>query len=184
MDFSTKSADKKNSLQTIKTDCLAIGIYSNGTLADDNTSPALQKTVAQLYATGDIDGKAGSTLLVQSPEGIAAKRLLLIGLGSAPVTAKEFRKAVDACLGALKPLNTPNVLLALPMDAVNNNTDQTIYTVVTGFYDKTYQSGVLKKDKGPASRIRKAVLYIPSDKAAIAKKALTHAIAINEGRQY
>lgn len=184
MDFSTKSADKKNSLQTIKTDCLAIGIYSNGTLADDNTSPALQKTVAQLYATGDIDGKAGSTLLVQSPEGIAAKRLLLIGLGSTPVTAKEFRKAVDACLGALKPLNTPNVLLALPMDAVNNNTDQTIYTVVTGFYDKTYQSGVLKKAKGPASRIRKAVLYIPSDKAAIAKKALTHAIAINEGRQY
>lgn len=184
MDFSTKSADKKNSLQTIKTDCLAIGIYSNGTLADDNTSPALQKTVAQLYATGDIDGKAGSTLLVQSPEGIAAKRLLLIGLGSTPVTAKDFRKAVDACVGALKPLNTPNVLLALPIDAVNNNINQTVYTVVTGFYGKTYQSGVLKKNKTPASRIRKAVLYIPSDKAAIAKKALPQAVAINEGRQY
>ena len=184
MDFSTKSADKKNSLQTIKTDCLTIGIYSNGTLSDATASPALQEAVAKLYATGDIDGKAGSTLLDQSPEGIPAKRLLLVGLGTNPATEKDFRKAIDACIAALKPLNAANILLALPIDTIGNSIPQTIYTVVTSFYNKSYQSGVLKKNKAPASKIRKAVLYIPSDKAAIAKKSLTNAIAINKGRQY
>ena len=121
MDFSTKSADKKNSLQTIKTDCLAIGIYSNGTLSDATASPTLQEAVAKLYATGDIDGKAGSTLLAQSPEGIPAKRLLLVGLGTNPATEKDFRKAIDACIAALKPLNAANILLALPIDTIGNS---------------------------------------------------------------
>ncbi len=184
MDFSTKSADKKNSLQTIKTDCLVIGIYSNGQLADDNVSPALQKTVAKHYATGDIDGKAGSTLLVQSPESIAAKRLLLVGLGTTPTASKDFRKALDACTSALKPLNAANVLLALPMDAIDNSMSQTIYAIVTGFYNKAYQSGAMKKDKTPVFKIRKVVLYFSPGNDAAAKTALANAKAINEGRQY
>lgn len=35
MDFSIKSADKKNSLNTIKTDCIVIGIYENGKPTDE-----------------------------------------------------------------------------------------------------------------------------------------------------
>ncbi len=184
MDFSTKSIDKKNSLQTIKTDCLAIGIYSNGKLTDSIAPITLQDTVAELYATGDIDGNIGSTLLVQSPKGIAAKRLLLVGLGTDSTTEKDFKKAIDTCIAALKPLNVSDVLLALPTDIIGNSIQQTIYTIVTNFYNKSYQRGILKKNNSPPPKIHKVVLYIPSDKAAITKTALATAIAINEGRQY
>ncbi|MBR7070145.1 MAG: leucyl aminopeptidase [Oxalobacter sp.] len=184
MDFSTKSADKKNSLQTIKTDCLVIGIYNNGGLADKSPSPVLQETAAKLYATGDIDGKAGSTLLAQSPDGIAAKRLLLVGLGTSPTSGKDFRKAIDSCLTVLKPLNVANITLALPIDAIDDSIPQTIYTIVTGFYNRAYRIGAMKKDKTPASKIRKVALFMPSDKVSIAKTALLQAKAINEGRQY
>ena len=78
MDFSTKSADKKNSLQTIKTDCLAIGIDNNGNPACNETLPdGLAQAIQTLYATGDITGKPGTVLLTNAPEGLAAKRLLL-----------------------------------------------------------------------------------------------------------
>ena len=184
MDFSTKSADKKNSLQTIKTDCLVIGIYNNGGLADKSPSPVLQETAAKLYATGDIDGKAGSTLLAQSPDGIAAKRLLLVGLGTSPTSGKDFRKAIDSCLTVLKPLNVANITLALPIDAIDDSIPQTIYTIVTGFYNRAYRIGAMKKDKTPASKIRKVALFMPSDKVSIAKTVLLQAKAINEGRQY
>ncbi len=184
MDFSTKSADKKNSLQTIKTDCLVIGIYEDGQLSDSNTPEALQQTVAGLYATGDIDGKAGSTLLTQMPDGIAAKRLLLVGLGKQPVSEKDFRKAISACTAALKSTKAANILIDLPTEAIGNSVQQTVYSIVTDFYTRSYQSGVMKSTKAPASKIHQVTLYIPSDITAIAKTAIANAKAINEGRQY
>lgn len=184
MDFSTKSADKKNSLQTIKTDCLIIGIYEDCKLSDNKAPAALQEAIADLYATGDIDGKAGSTLLTQQPAGTAAKRLLLIGLGKQPATAKDFRKAVSACTAALKSVNAADILIDLPTDVIGNSVSQTIYAILTAFYTQAYQKGSMKSTKSPASKIRQATLYIPSDITAIAKKAIINAKAINEGRQY
>ncbi|MBO4789390.1 MAG: leucyl aminopeptidase [Oxalobacter sp.] len=185
MDFSTKSADKKNSLQTIKTDCLAIGIDNNGKPACNETLPdGLAQAIQALYATGDITGKPGTVLLTNAPEGLAAKRLLLVGLGDEKRSSKDARKAIDTLTGALKPINAKNVLVALPKGLVNGNTDETVYTLVTSFYSQTYQPGAFKKKKAPAYKIQKAVLYIPSADTAIVKKALAQAKAINEGRNY
>src|SRR5690606_15928654 len=65
------------------------------------------KLVARLVKSGDFTGKAGATLLVHSPAGIAARRLLLVGLGDAgKLDLKGWRKAhaaatrVMLCSGA------------------------------------------------------------------------------------
>ncbi len=184
MDFSTKSADKKNSLQTIKTDCLVIGIYDNGKPYDDAIPIPLQKTIQKLYDTGDINGEIGSVLLTYAPEDCAYKRILLVGLGKKSTIEKSFCKAIDACITTLKTLNTANVLIAFPMDAVNGSISQTIYTIVTEFYEQFYQSNVLKKSKASLNRIREVSLYVPSHIIPAAKNALINAKAINEGRQY
>lgn len=67
MDFSIKSADKKNSLNTIKTDCIVIGIYENGKPTDEAIELDANGIVTQALDSGDISGKAGSVLLVGFP---------------------------------------------------------------------------------------------------------------------
>ena len=77
MDFSIKTADKKNSLDMIDTDCIVIGIYDDHKLTDAAIALDTNGVITRALESGDISGKAGSALLVGFPEKIAAKRLLL-----------------------------------------------------------------------------------------------------------
>lgn len=82
MDFSIKSADSKNSLATIKTDCILVGVYEDKKLTSEAAELDNQGIISNALKNGDIDGKPGSSLLLREPaiqpvpEGI-----LLVGLG-------------------------------------------------------------------------------------------------------
>ena len=95
MEFSIKS----HSPEKAKTACAVVGVYEGKGLA-----PAAQAldlaaggAIAALIKRGDLDGKAGSTLMLHQPAGLACERLLLVGLGSeSQVSDKAFRDAVRA----------------------------------------------------------------------------------------
>lgn len=182
MDFSIKSADKRNSLGSIKTDCIVIGIHENGKPADEAIALDTSGAITQALASGDISGKAGSALLIGSPAGITAKRLLLLGLGKKPVGEKDFRLAIDTAIKALKPLNINDVLFALPFDTISNrDLSWSIYCILSEFHSRLYRSDTLKNQKEPSTKIQKVSFYIPSENMAIAREALRHAIAITDG---
>ena len=109
MDFSIKTADKKNSLNTIRTDCIVIGIYDDHKLTDAATALDSGGAVTRALESGDISGKAGSALLISFPEKVAAKRLLVLGLGKKPTAEKDFRQAIDAAIKTVKPLNVGEI---------------------------------------------------------------------------
>jgi len=77
MEFSIKTL----SPETVKTGCIVLGIHANQDLtpaakrADQAAKGALRKALA------DLPGKAGSTVVLRSVPGIAAERVLLVGLG-------------------------------------------------------------------------------------------------------
>ena len=104
MDFSIKTADKKNSLDMIDTDCIVIGIYDDHKLTDAAIALDTNGVITRALESGDISGKAGSALLVGFPEKIAAKRLLLLGLGKKPTAEIDFRQAIDTAIKTVKPL--------------------------------------------------------------------------------
>src|SRR5262245_15575818 len=101
MEFSIKTL----SPETAKAGCIVLGVHANQDLpppakrADQAAKGALRKALA------DLSGKAGSTLLLRGLPGIAAERVLLVGLGERGEFGEAaFRDAVRGAAGALKEL--------------------------------------------------------------------------------
>jgi leucyl aminopeptidase len=64
----------------------------------------LEKAIAELVASGEVTGKAFETALLHRPQGLKAKRLLVVGAGKAKTfTHAEVRKAAGSAIRALKP---------------------------------------------------------------------------------
>ena len=84
MEFSIKalSPEKK------KTGCLVLGVWQGAALtrAAQLADKASKRHIAGVLARGDLSGRTGSTLLLHAVPGLAAERVLLVGLGE----QKEF----------------------------------------------------------------------------------------------
>ncbi|MDQ2077242.1 leucyl aminopeptidase [Marinimicrobium sp. ABcell2] len=94
--------------------CLVVAVYEGGKLSP--SAQAIEEAGGQLGALckrEGFKGKAGQTLLLLSPTGISAERLLVIGMGKAPVSANDYRKAVDKGLLALKNTACKDLCLCL-----------------------------------------------------------------------
>src|SRR6202050_107819 len=65
-------------------DCLVIGAFERGELGAEGSivDRSLRGRVRRLLRSGDFSGRSGETLLLPEVAGLAAGRLLLIGLGA------------------------------------------------------------------------------------------------------
>jgi leucyl aminopeptidase len=76
---------------------------------------AVKAAVAAVLATGEFKAGANETLLLHGPAGLAAKRLLLVGLGKAgKTTVHGVRAAAGTAVRFAKPRGIREVALALP----------------------------------------------------------------------
>ncbi|GAB3781816.1 leucyl aminopeptidase [Dyella agri] len=66
------------------TACVLVGVYEQGVLtsAAARVDGAIGGAIKRQVESGDISGKAGSTTLIYAPAGIAARRVLVVGLGT------------------------------------------------------------------------------------------------------
>lgn len=100
MEFSIKSGNPEKQ----RSDCLIVGVYESHKLS----SPAEALDIASggylsaVLKRGDLDGKAGSTLLLHSVPGLLSERVLLVGLGKErELDEKHYRQAVKAAVKAV-----------------------------------------------------------------------------------
>ena len=70
--------------ESIDTACLVVGVYEQGVLtsAAARVDSATEGLVKRQVESGDISGKAGSTTVLFGPGGVAARRVLVVGLGA------------------------------------------------------------------------------------------------------
>jgi len=81
-------------------------------LTSDTT---IQSAAAAVLTSGEFKAGANETLLLHAPAGLAAKRLLIVGVGkSAKVTAHSVRSAVGTAIRFVKPRGIRSVAFALP----------------------------------------------------------------------
>ncbi|MDR9834825.1 leucyl aminopeptidase [Herbaspirillum huttiense] len=184
MDFSTKTLDAKNALTGVKTGALVVGIYENRKLS--KAAGALDKlgAISAALKSGDISGKPGSTLLLRGVTGIAAERIVLLGLGNEDEAAdKNFAAASSALVRALATLGCDDAALALPFDGIKGRgLDWAIRTVVLAGRDAVYRSDTMKSKKDPApTGVRKITLLVGAEQGAAAKAALGEAVALANG---
>ena len=102
MEFSIKSGSPEKQ----RSACVVVGVFeprklsASGRTARQGRAPA---SVAIILRRGDMEGKAGSTLLLHNVPGTEAERVLLVGLGK----EKEFREKEyrEAMATAIRTLN-------------------------------------------------------------------------------
>lgn len=115
MHFTAKSVD------AVKHRCqsLVISCYEGGKLSPsaDAINTASAHYLEQLIKRELFQAKAGQTLLLLNPQGLAAERLVLVGLGAqakdGSVTADSFCKALTKSLDALKSTPCKDITFCL-----------------------------------------------------------------------
>ena len=117
MEFSIKSGAPL----TGASGCLVVGVFEPRKLsaAAAAVDRAAKGFLAGVLRRGDMQGKPGSTLLLHKVPGIAAERVLLVGLGrEAEFREKRYREAVAAAVRALNATGAQEASLHLTELAV------------------------------------------------------------------
>ncbi len=182
MDFSIKAFSTKNGISQHKTGCTVVGVYDNGKLTTEAKALDDNGMLTAAVKSGDITGKAGSTLLLRTTG--SAQRVLLAGLGAeGAVTDRNFIAAVQAVARVLATLGSADALLALPLDATSGrDTHWGMRTLVTALRESIYRSDALKSKKDESkSGVRKITIGVAEAQLAEAKRVLTQAVALANG---
>ncbi|MFJ1341042.1 leucyl aminopeptidase [Pseudomonas caricapapayae] len=136
---------------------------------------------------GDLTGKLGQTLLLQSLPNLKAERVLLVGTGKdTELGDRSWRKVVSAVLAVLKGLNGSDAVLAL---------DDVTVTGRDAFYGKSrllaetlldgeYVFDQFKSKKAEPRALKKITLLADKAGAADVQRAVKHASAIAAGMSF
>jgi leucyl aminopeptidase len=96
---------KQGSPEKLKCGCIVVGVYEGGKLSApaQTLDKAAEHRLSDVIANGDMSGKAGSTLMLHHVPGIAAERVLLVGLGkAAEFSVKPYLDALRAVFAVLQ----------------------------------------------------------------------------------
>ena len=102
--------------QTGRNGCLVAGVYEPGKLsaAAAGLDRVARGFLANVVRRGDMTGRAGSTLLLQDVAGVAAPRVLLVGLGRVgDFGEKRYRESIAAAVRALNGTGAEEAALLL-----------------------------------------------------------------------
>ena len=183
MDFSIKTFDGKNAIAQFKGGCIAVGIFEDSKLSDAAASLDSNRVISHAIKSGDITGKAGTTLLLRQA-GAAAERILLVGLGrQGALGSKEFTSAAQAIARVFATLGAKDSIVALPLDAVKErDTAWSLGVLVLALRDNIYRFDQLKSRKESiANGVRKVAFAVPASMANVAKASVSQTAAIADG---
>ncbi|MBT6277441.1 MAG: hypothetical protein HOI95_25330, partial [Chromatiales bacterium] len=184
MDISASVAD----IATQRTDCAVIPVFQGprlsapGQIADE----AFGKRLSQVLRNGDLSGKLGETLMVQTVGFGPAQRALLVGMGKAnELNDQRFRRAAAAAAAAVAKLKCKTVTSHLCVIAFNDRElAWRVRTVAQALVDACYRFDQMKRNpptnaQGPA----KAVVAIETRRdQKVAQRAIDEAAAVSAGR--
>lgn len=115
-------AAKSTSIQQVKSDCLVVGVYSNGQLSSN--AEALDQnsalSIKALFTNKEMNGSSGQTLVLHQPSE-HIKKAILLGLGDKEdLSPESFRRAINACATLLAKSETKKIDLFIGDISVNN----------------------------------------------------------------
>ena len=163
---------------------MVLGIHSSQELTpaakrvDQAARGALRK------ALGDLSGKAGSTLLLRALPGIAAERVLLVGLGERKEFSEtSYREAVRGAGNALKDLGAKDAALFLvDIKVAARAVSWNVRQAVLGIRDAFYRFDQLKTQKKPDAPALENVVLPLSAKPEL-QQAVKEASATADGAE-
>jgi leucyl aminopeptidase len=184
MDFSIKTFDAKSTLANVKSGCVVVGVLEGKQLSAAAKAIDTSGEIAAAVKSGDITGKAGSTLLLRRVAGVTAERVLLVGLGKeTPVSLKDFGAAMRAVAHTFTKIGATDGVIALPFDGVKDSTvSQTINCAVLSVQTEAYRFDEMKSKKEPVAQgVGKISFAVAAGDAAAAKTSVADSLALAHG---
>ncbi len=181
MEFSIK----QGSPEKLKSGCIVVGVYEGGKLsaAAQILDKAADHHLSDIIARGDMNGKAGSTLILHHVAGVIAERILLIGLGKiAEFADKSYLDALRATIAALhKTASKDAALFLTDLELKERDKSWKIKQTVLAAAEADYRCDQLKSKPADAPTLRKLVLCTETKPDAAAQRALNQAVATAHG---
>ncbi|MGH8753024.1 MAG: leucyl aminopeptidase [Burkholderiales bacterium] len=182
MEFSIKIGG----LEKQRSACVVTGVFTPRKLSP---SASLIDRVSGGYLSGitrrgDMQGKAGSTLLLHNVPRIASERVLLVGLGrEQEFNEQKYLDAVRAAVRALNETGVPEAVLSLAeLPVKKRDIAWKILQTVLVAMDSTYRFDRLKSKHDEEKKpLGKLTLMVERSKLNQGEAALKQALAIAEG---
>jgi leucyl aminopeptidase len=186
VDFSIKTFDAKSTVNATKTGCVVVGVFENKKLSAAAAALDKKGQITAALKSGDITGKAGTSLLLRNVSDVAAERVLLVGLGEeaaivTEVTEKAYTQAAQVAARSLASLGSADAIIALP-GVKERDTAWAIRTIVLAFRESIFRADGMKSKKDPVTGgVKKIAFAVAAADTTIAKNALAQSIALANG---
>jgi leucyl aminopeptidase len=183
MEFSIKSGSPEKQ----RTGCVVVGVFEGRKLsvAAQAIDDASKHYLGEVLRRGDLEGKAGTTLLLHNVPQIPSDRVLLVGLGrERDFHETAYRNAIGAAVKALRATGTTDATVCLTDLALKKrDTHWKVEQAVLGIMEGVYRFDQMKsKPTGARRALRKIVLHVGRrSEIAEGEAALSRAQAIAEG---
>ena len=184
VEFSIKSRnpEKRHSA------CLVLGVFESPSPslspADWQASPETRRYLAEVLKSGDMDGKAGTALMLRKVPALGSERLLLVGLGK----EKEFhdKAYVTAIRNAVKAVResgaTDAVLLLTRIPVKKRSAAWRIRQAAALSCETLYRFDRFKSKKEDERPLKEMIFAVEDKtKTETAEEALAQGLAIGEG---
>ncbi len=181
MEFSTTTTA---ALHTLKTQALAVGVFQDGILSPaadalDQASGGALRSVIQ----SEFDAAPGNCLTLHAPAGIAASRVILLGLGAqdsltSAILARAHEALAAYCVraGVSTAVSTLCALECADADLTDRaRTTARLVSAAIYRYDQTFSKAK------PAVKLRSFALHLSRAQVAKARTGLDQGAAIGAG---
>ncbi len=155
--------------------CIAVGIFEPRKLsvAAGALDAASAGRIHGLLRAGDLDGRLGTTRVLYDVHGIAAERVLLVGLGpQKEFGEKQFRSACRAAVAAVRETGAREACLALcEIPVPERDTRWKSCQLVLAAADAAYGFDRMKSKKAQARPLTRIAMVFASKKEAAAAES-------------
>jgi leucyl aminopeptidase len=167
-----------------KAGCVVAGVFDARRLTDaaKNLDRAGNGYLASILRRGDLDGKLGLTLWLHSAPGVAAERVLLVGLGKQEEFGpKAFREAVRAAVRAVSESGASDAVIYFSEltvkghDRAWNAAQQAVLAA-----DASYRFDQLKSKRDQQRRIKIEIGVMDKPSAEV-ERAVLYGAALADG---
>lgn len=172
----------------VETECLVTIALDHGNKQKSEPhltvkNPALEKAAADLISSGELTGKAYEAILLHRPQGLKAKRLLIVGAGNAKnFSHLEVRKAAGTALRTLKPKMIKSCAFVLP--ELSAGPEDAMRSIVESAVVADYDPDTYRSDRKDYSMKEITVVAPTGSDQARLQRALEQARIIGESQNF
>jgi leucyl aminopeptidase len=151
--------------------CIAVGVFESRKLSAsaDQVDKAARGHIRTVVRSGDMEGELGRTRLLYGVDGVAAERVLLVGLGrEKEFGEKEFGDAVRAATRALFDTGAPDATLYFSdLPLADRDAEWKARQLILAASEAGYRFDRMKSKKADGRPLRRVTIGTSSKRDAV-----------------